>query len=135
MDPLSIPTSCLGLVANITRLSIKIYNFVQEVRDAQADLESVRLELKSLKGVLETLSKHSADFIFPSALAEHIWGILTNCGGVLQQIEMSLNKHSGGGIKNGAKWSLAGREDMDDLRSSLEKHKSALSIALLVVNL
>jgi hypothetical protein len=135
MDPFSISTSCVRLVASVTQVSIKIYNFVQEVRDAHADLESVRLELKSLKGVLEALSEHSANFTFPSSLVEHISGILTNCGGVLQHIETSLNKHSGGGMKNGAKWSLAGREDMDKLRSSLEAHKSALSIALEVVNL
>jgi hypothetical protein len=138
MDPLSIPTSCVGLVANVTQLSVKIYNFVQEVRDAHADLESITLELKSLKGVLETLSEHSVNFTggaFPSSLAKQISGILTNCGGVLQHIERSLDKHSGGGVKNGVKWSLAGREDMDKLRSSLEAHKSALSIALEVVTL
>jgi hypothetical protein len=135
MDPLSISTSCVRLVASVTQVSIKIYNFVQEVRDAHADLESVKLELKSLKGVLETLSEHSANFIISSSLVENISGILTNCGGVLQTIETSLNKYSGGGMKNGAKWSLAGREDMEKLRSSLETHKSALSLALEVVNL
>ena len=133
MDPLSIPGSCVGLVANVTQVSLKIYGFVREVRDAQADLDAVTLELQSLKTVLETLREHSANFTsgaFPSRLVNQLSGILTNCGGVLQHIEKSLDKHGGGGVKSGVKWSLAGRDDMDKLRSSLEAHKSALQIAL-----
>jgi hypothetical protein len=133
MDPLSISTSCVMLLASVTQVSIKIYNFVQEVRDAHADLESVRLELKSLQGVLETLSDNSANFTsgaLPSSLVNQLSGILTNCGGVLQHIERFLDKHAEGRVKSGVKWSLAGRDVMDKLRSSLEAHKLALQIAL-----
>jgi hypothetical protein len=133
MDPLSITVSCVGLIASVTKVSIKIHGFVREVRDARGDLDSVTRELASLKTVLEILSEDSTNSTggaFPSSLVKQILGILTNCGGVLQHIETSLDKYSRGGVKKGVEWSLAGREDMDKLRSSLEAHKSALDIAL-----
>jgi hypothetical protein len=91
-----------------------------------------------LKSVLEILgddAKTSTAAIFPPTLVKQITGILENCGGVLGQIEVVIDNHSGGGVRRGVKWSLGGRGDVDKLRSSLEAHKSALDIALEMVAL
>jgi hypothetical protein len=138
MDPLSITTACVGLVTTISKVSITVNGFVREVRDARGDLDAVSRELLSLKTVLELLSddaEGSKGGGFPQSLIKQISGILKNCHGVLEQIESSLRKHSGGGVKKGVKWSLSGRDDMNKLRSSLEAHKSALDIALDMVAL
>jgi Fungal N-terminal domain of STAND proteins len=138
MDPLSITAACITLVTTVSKVSIQINGFVREVRDARGDLDAVSRELISLKTVLEILSEDAANSTgggFPQSLVRQISGILTNCGGVLEQIEASLQKHAGGGVKRGVKWSLSGRDDVNKLRSSLEAHKSALDIALDMVAL
>jgi hypothetical protein len=56
--------------------------------------------------------------------------IVANCGDVVDQIRKLLEKFDGGGLRKGLKWALAGRDDMDKLRVSLEPHKSALGLAL-----
>ncbi|KAH8774034.1 hypothetical protein BGZ57DRAFT_403504 [Hyaloscypha finlandica] len=138
MDPLSITAGCSTLVTTVLKVSIQINGFVREVRDARWDLDAVSRELISLKTVLEILSEDAENSTgggFPRSLVRQICGILTNCGGVLEQIEASLQKHAGGGVKRGVKWSLSGRDDVNKLRSSLEAHKSALDIALDMVAL
>jgi ankyrin repeat protein len=138
MDPLSITAACITLVTTVSKVSIQINGFVREVRDARGDLDAISRELISLKTVLEILSEDAENSTgggFPQSLVRQISGILTNCGGVLEQIEASLQKHAGGGVKRGVKWSLSGRDDVNKLRSSLEAHKSALDIALDMVAL
>lgn len=134
MDPLSIAVSCVTLVTTVGNLSLKIHTFVREVRDARGDLDAISKELGSLKMVLELLSddaKASNGAGFPESLIRQIAGILTNCAGVLKLIDESLTKHSGGGMRKGVKWSLAGRDDVNKLRSNLEAHKSALDMVAL----
>jgi Fungal N-terminal domain of STAND proteins len=138
MDPLSITATCITLVTTISKVSIQINSFVREVRSARGDLDAVSRELISLKTILEMLSEdaeNSTGRELPQSLVRQISGILTNCNGVLEQIEASLQKHAGGGVKRGVKWSLSGRDDVNKLRSSLEAHKSALDIALDMVAL
>lgn len=136
MDPLSITTACVSLVCSVTKVSMQISDFVRKAREARGDLDAVSRELVSLKTVLEILSDDAGTGKgFPNSLAKQISGILTNCGGVLEQIETSLQKHAGGGITPAVKWTLSGRDDMDKLRSNLEAHKSALDIALDMVSL
>ncbi|KID83863.1 WD40/YVTN repeat-like-containing domain protein [Metarhizium guizhouense ARSEF 977] len=133
MDPLSITATCIGLVATVSKVSIQISGFVREVRDARGDLDAVSRELTSLKSVLEILAKDAENPTgggFPGSLVTQISGILTNCDGVLAQIQASLRKYAGGGVRKGMKWSLQGKDDMNKLRISLEAHKSALDLAL-----
>jgi len=136
MDPLSITISCITLITSIVKVSLQINGFIREVRDARGDLDAVSRELLSLKTVLEMLSEDADKGKgFPESLLKQISGILTNCGGVVEQIQVSLEKYGGGGIRRGVKWSISGREDMNKLRLTLEAHKTALDIALDMITL
>lgn len=136
MDPLSITTACVGLVASVTKVSIQINSFVRKSRDARGDLDAVSRELASLQMVLELLNEDARSGKgFPVSLVKQISGILTNCGVVLEQIETLLQKYAEGGISPAVKWAIAGQDDMNKLRSSLEAHKSALDIAVDMVSL
>jgi hypothetical protein len=138
MDPLSITTGCLTLVSSITKLSLQIHAFVREVRDARGDLDAVSRELQSLKTILEILAEDAKDInkgSFPESLQKQISGIVTNCGNVVVQIETCLESHVGTRLGTRVKWSLAGRGDVEKLRSTLEAHKSALDIALEMLTL
>jgi hypothetical protein len=110
-----------------------VTGFVHDVRAARSDLDAVSRELHSLKNALELLARDAAkptDKIFPETLRKQITGIVTNCSGVVAEIEQTLKKHEGTGLKKSAQWVMSGKDDMAKLRSSLEAHKTALEIAL-----
>lgn len=133
MDPLSIATGCTSLVGTIIRVSISINGFVRDVRSARSELDGVSRELLSLKTILELLQQDASDSTavsFPETLRKQITGIITNCSGVIQEIQDVLEKHQENRVDKAAKWALSGKSDVNKLRSSLEAHKSALEIAL-----
>jgi hypothetical protein len=134
MDPLSISASCVGLVATIAKTSTALTCFVRDVRDARRDLDAVSRELSSLKTVLELLAEDTVDEkaqSLPAGLQAQITGILTNCNGVVIEIEDGLSKHEKSKLGRAGYWTMGGgKGDMSKLRSSLEAHKSALEIAL-----
>jgi uncharacterized protein YoxC len=138
MDPLSIATGCVGLIGTITKLSVSISAFVKDVRGARGDMDSVSRELQSLKSSLELLEMDSqpegADSSnppsVPETLQKQITGIMSNCTGVLEQMQQVLEKYQGKRVDKAAIWALSGKTNVGHLRISLEAHKSALEIAL-----
>lgn len=138
MNPLSVTATCIGLASTITRTSLVVMDFVQDVRTARSDLDAVSRELLSLKTVLELLADDVNDSTgqsIPQTLQKQIAGIVTNCTGVVVDIEDTLKKHDGGKLSQAAKWVASGKNDVAKLQSSLEAHKSALEIALDMVTL
>ncbi|PVH69029.1 hypothetical protein DL98DRAFT_186622 [Cadophora sp. DSE1049] len=138
MDPLSITVACIGLVATVTKTSLVVGGFVKDVRAARSDLDGVSRELLSLKTVLELLADDVTDSpneALPQTLQKQIAGIITNCTGVVVDIEETIKKHEGRKVTKAAQWAAFGQKDMEKLRSSLEAHKSALEIALEMLTL
>jgi hypothetical protein len=138
MDPLSITATCVGLASTITRTSLAVISFVKDVRSARSDLDVISRELSSLKIILELLAEDvndSTTLSIPQTLQKQITGIITNCTGVVVDIEKTLVEHGGGRMNKAAKWVASGKSDVAKLRLSLEAHKSALEIALDMVAL
>jgi hypothetical protein len=136
MDPFSITAACVALTATIAETSILVTTFVRSVRAARRDLDAVSRELASLKTLLELIAEDTGDVkALPETFRKQIAGILTNCQVVLMEVQRLVEKYSGPGIIKGSKWTLAGSEDVNKLRLSLEAHKSALEIALEMVTL
>lgn len=138
MDPLSITASCFGLISTITSASLVVIGFVKDVRAARSDLDVVSRELISLKTILELLAddvNDSSNESIPQTLQKQIAGIVTNCTGVVVDIEKTLKKHEGGKMSKAAAWVTSGKKDVAKLQTSLEAHKSALEIALDMVTL
>ena len=133
MDPLSITATCVGLASTITRTSLVVISFVKDVRSARSDLDVISRELSSIKTILELLAEDfndSSTHSIPQTLQKQITGIVTNCTGVVVDIEKTLVKHGGGRMNKAAKWVASGKNDVAKLQLSLEAHKSALEIAL-----
>ena len=138
MDPLSITATCVGLASTITRTSLVVISFVKDVRSARSDLDVISRELSSLKIILELLAEDvndSTTLSIPQTLQKQITGIITNCTGVVVDIEKTLVEHGGGRMNKAAKWVASGKSDVAKLQLSLEAHKSALEIALDMVAL
>jgi Fungal N-terminal domain of STAND proteins len=137
MDPLSITSACVALATTIGKVSIQANDFIRHVREARRDIDAVSREMGSIKTVLEVIADDDAnpEVVFPPYLQNQISSIVTNCGLVVGQIQKSLDTYTGESLRNGLKWALRGREEMDQLRLSLEAHKSALEIALDLVTM
>lgn len=138
MDPLSITATCISLASTITKTSLVVIGFVKDVRAARSDLDAVSRELQSLRIVLELLAddvNDSANGSIPQNLQKQISGIISNCTGVVVDIEETLKKHEGGKGMKAAKWVASGKNDVLKLQSSLAAHRSALEIALDMVTL
>ncbi len=90
MDPLTITATCVSLASTITRTSLLVFGFMKDVRAARSDLDAVSRELHSLKTVLQLLAEDandSANDSIPQTLQKQISGIVTNCTGVVEEIE------------------------------------------------
>lgn len=138
MDPLSITATCITLIGTIAKVSITVTGFVRDVRGARSDLDGVSRELLSLKTLLELIAADADDptgNAFPETLKGQIAEIVTNCAGVVEEVQKTLEVHDGDGLTKAARWTMFGKGDMSKLRSSLGAHKSALDIALELVNL
>src|ERR1700733_12013110 len=112
MDPISITTTCIDLASTITRASLVVIGFVKEVRAARSDLDAVSRELLSLKTILELLANDVNDSTtqsVPQTLQKQISGIVTNCTGVVVDIEQTLKKHEGGKLNKATKWVASGK--------------------------
>ena len=137
MDPFSITTGCLAIVTTIGQLSLAITNFVRQARHTRHDLDAVSGELGSLRTVLEMIAE---DFASPNdeiltRLGSQIDGLLKECDRVLAEIAQLLSRFGNGSIVTASQWAISGKSDVDRLRSSLEAHKTGLSLALDVANL
>jgi hypothetical protein len=139
MDPLSIATSCVTLVATIGTCSLAITKFVREVRDARGDLQMISNELHSLGAVLVLLQDDfagSSNNVLPPRLVDHLESILHNCNDVVTEIEKTLVKHRSSRLGRGGHWTIGGgKDDMTKFRASLEAHKSALELALEMITI
>jgi len=136
MDPLSITTGCLTLLGTIGQTSLAITSFVRSCREARGDLAEVARELSELKMVLELLQGGQDvenDRIIPESLQRQILGILVKCNEILVKIDAVLEKHRGrvGDIR----WVATGKNDVANLRQSLEAYRGALSLVLETITL
>lgn len=131
MDPLSITTGCLSLVDTIGKVTVAINSFVRKARDARKDLDSVLRELGSLYIVLDLLAEdtQAASRAIPVNLEKQISGIVNNCSAVVDDVDKSIKRHESGKL-NSVRWAWSGKEEMGQLRSLLEAHKTSLELAL-----
>lgn len=135
MDPLSISTACVSLIATLGRILPQIVSFVSVVRDARRDMDAVSRELHSLSLSLGNLRDDSIKIKYPEGSHRTLITVLGNCDHVTKEIEALLNKMASGNIERRMQWTIYGRDDMNKLRSRLEAHKSAIDIALDMVSI
>jgi Fungal N-terminal domain of STAND proteins len=138
MDPITLITGCVGTAVTIQKLLLSIASFISDVRSARGDLDTVSRELHSLKSILDLLKDDldsNSGVKLPDTLVRQVKGIVTNCNGVVENIARVLQKHEGNKSYKAAQWALWGRSDVEKLQTTLEAHKSALDIALDMIQL
>lgn len=133
MDPLSVATACITLIAAVGSSTRYIKNFVVSCRDARQDLAAMSRELSDLDMTLHILKDDTEANVpgqLPNNLRRRICDIIENCNSVLLDLQALLKKHDGAGLDRAARWALSGRKDAEKIRSSLQAHKGALSLVV-----
>src|SRR6266511_2567598 len=115
MDPFSISTASVGLIASIAALSVQINTFVSQVRDARKDMEAISHELSSLSMFLGMLRVDSTEFKYPESLQQNLVAVMQNCDYVTRQMQDLLQRFSSGRLGRRMQWSVSGRYDMNKL--------------------
>jgi hypothetical protein len=135
MDPLSITSACIGLLAAVTKTTLAVTSFTRDCREARSDLTSITGELSQLNLVLELLRDETAvsdDQIIPESLQTHILSTINSCSAAVSKINTILDKHAG---KTGVlKWVAFGKNEVAGLRTSLEAYRGSLSLVLELVS-
>lgn len=88
-----------------------------------------------MKALVEMIAENGKKKTFPEDLARQMTGLIANCSGVVQDIDMEIRKLDGNSTVKHARWALSGKVNMATLKTSLEGHKSALSLALELVTM
>ena len=125
MDPFSIAATCVGAVETVGKLSIQISEFVSSVRAARRNLEAVSRELASLSICLVFLRDDSQNVTFADGLCETV----KSCDQVANEISEILEELQRSSLAR-VQWTIAKRDTINKLRSSLESHKACIDIAL-----
>jgi hypothetical protein len=132
MEPLTITTTCLGLINGIASLAQHITVFVNDVRGARKDMDMISRELTSLSLCLEALRTDckSERVQYPKASRKCLEGALLNIDVVTQQVKDLLQRLSSGRLGRRIQWTMQSKDTVDRLRTSLETQKSTIEIAL-----
>ncbi|KAK0647131.1 hypothetical protein B0T16DRAFT_458992 [Cercophora newfieldiana] len=132
VEPILIAGSCFALAGNIAKASLAIADFIRHTRDAAKDMDAVSSELQALAAILTPLAHttNSAAASVPHPLVEQVETVLSDCKGVVAQIDEIINKHRANGVFTKTTWLLFGKSDVQKLRESLESYKMALSLGL-----
>jgi hypothetical protein len=136
MDPLSATTGCLALISAVGKTALAISDFVQSCREAKDDLATVSTQLSELQSILKLLKDSSAlvdedPDIKP--LKIQILSIISNCNGVLLDIQKVLKGLTGRTAS--IKWVAFGKKEVTALRVLLDNHRGSLSIAVQLVSM
>ena len=110
MDPLSITTSSVSLLAGITTLSKAITAFVVVAREARKDVDGFSRELMSLSLCVETLRDDGFDF--PASLRTQLVAILANCDEVTKEMTALVQKYSSPNTGRKIQWSFSSRDEV-----------------------
>lgn len=131
MDPLTITAAAGSLVATIFTLVKSVGSFVATARNSRTELDAVSQELISLQVCLEVLeSDRRHGTLFGNELEVSIHKVLVNIELCCGQIESMLAKLKASRFGRPVKWATLQKDQMNQLRSSLETYKTALQMAL-----
>jgi Fungal N-terminal domain of STAND proteins len=129
MDPFSVTTACVRLIASVAHLSLQINSFVDIVQTARSDMNDVLQKLDSLSISLKALRDGGIESRFPPPMLETLLTVLGCCDNVVQDMRALLRKLSSSHIAR-LRWTVSGQDDMTKFRTSLESYKSTITISL-----
>jgi hypothetical protein len=136
-DPLSIAASVAGLLTLAAQTTKLIASIVSDIKNRQAELISIGLEISSFYLVLHELERRLNETTNTTS-NERLDAVLAGCKRTLQSIQDLLTKIRDGPGKGGLR-KIQGQltygskmKSLEGLRALLDKYKATLNIALVL---
>jgi len=136
MDPISIATSCASLIAAVTRAIL----FLREVIDAPKEQELITAELSNLENVVRLLQDHTGERngespLIPPTIHAQILSIISSCKLLVDRIYHRVGELKRGGTIGKIRWVTVYKDEVADLRTSLEAHRGSLGLAVQLISI
>jgi hypothetical protein len=143
-EPISIIAGVIGLASTITQTSLAIQGLARDVRSFPDQITKIESELESLLLVTNCLKQMTEDGALEGRTehnSTHIKDVLGTCIPTLIEIQelairirRSASNGSMGRLATGLFW-VSTKREFQELRSSLESHKTTLLLAIQLKNL
>lgn len=142
-EPISIVASAIGLASTIRQTALAVHSLAQDVRTFQDQIAKIESELESLLLVINRLKEMTEDGAFDGIdhNSTHVKDVLTSCAPTLVEIQELALRVRGSASKSrvhrlttGLFWASTKR-GFQELRSSLDSHKTTLLLALQMRNM
>jgi hypothetical protein len=136
MDPLSITASAVALGTLVQAIQVSMNSLIRDSKSYSQELKTLAAELQSLSLVLSSLKKYIEANLTLSLDSKHLKSALNACHPTLksikskcEEIRRSASQSSVNKFMIGLFWSST-RTELQELRSSLESHKTTLILSL-----
>lgn len=138
MDPLSIGSAVVGLIAAATRITPIVYHFITHAHDAPKTASQILDEMNSITTALERLQTYlvgasTTDVARRSLVSlRNIVATLTACVTTYSDLERIVGKCLEDGKVKKMKW-LINEGDIGELVHRVQGHKSSLTLMLTIL--
>lgn len=138
MDPLTIGSAVVGLIAGASRIAPILYHFLTHTQDAPKTASQILDEMNSVTAALERLQAYvmgaaNANVARRSMLSlRNIVATLTACVTTYSDLELVLNKCVDEGKVKKVKW-LLNEGDIVALVQRVQAHKLSLMLMLTIL--
>jgi len=129
-DQFSIAPGCIGLVASITTLSLKLHDVGGSVKGAASQMTSVKTELENLTRVLLQIQDIPNEVLLPITISKSLGKILQNCATTLRAAETKYQALKRSRLRP-LQWVRSGKKDTVDLLRQIEAYKSTVTTTLI----
>ncbi|KAF2673436.1 hypothetical protein BT63DRAFT_410444 [Microthyrium microscopicum] len=121
--------SALGLVGKVTSA---VYDFGRAVGEAGKEMSLLRKELELISLALRSLNDEveKVGCNIPDDLSALIQGCVEACSKEVHRLDTQLKKHNTRRLRDKVRYVWSGQEKIIAIRLQLERHRSALQLAL-----
>ena len=138
MDPLSIGSAVVGLIATAARVAPMLHHFVSHARDAPKSASQILDEMNSITSALEQLQIYLMGAYKTNAIRRsminlrNIVATLTSCVTTYSDLEFMVNKCMSNGEVKKFKW-VINESDIEGLLNRVQAHKLSLVFMLTIL--
>ncbi|KAL5896212.1 hypothetical protein ACKVWC_001420 [Pyricularia oryzae] len=144
MDPLSIVTASFSLVAGAATASLSVNRFIKDFKERHSNLDDVTTHLETVTGLLDSIGAIVQAMTqllprspaVPAELLKQIPLTITECQTAVSKIQTAIDKFRRDKLFwTGAKWSLEGKQQIEEMMKNIERHKITLGIGLIAIQI
>ncbi|KAI6644692.1 hypothetical protein MCOR14_000922 [Pyricularia oryzae] len=143
MDPLSIVTASFSFVAGAATASLSVNRFIKDFKERHSNLDDVTTHLETVTGLLDSIGAIVQAMTqllprspaVPAELLKQIPLTITECQTAVSKIQTAIDKFRRDKLWTGAKWSLEGKQQIEEMMKNIERHKITLGIGLIAIQI